>query len=205
MPRPLVPEGASFTFADFFKLRVDAREVVAHFGCTMVVKPCELPHKELDREALAAMKSRMEQDLPFVSLTSETARREFLIAPVIMEAVHHTHAHVQVEYPLEVDEQLKGTVDYFLRAPQGEMLVVEAKQGDLQRGFNQLAVELIALDRWLEETEPKTLWGAVSMGDAWRFGFLDREAALLTQDLHLYPVPDDLERLLGILVAILGG
>jgi hypothetical protein len=62
------------------------------------------------------------------------------------------------------------------------MLVVEAKQGDLQRGFNQLAVELIALDRWMEEEpEPTTLWGAVSVGDVWRFGFLERKERRLAQ------------------------
>ncbi len=205
MPRPLIPEGSSFTFADYFKLSADAYEVAGHFGYTFSTKPCDLPSRELDSAALSAMKRRLEQDLPFVSLTSETARREFLIAPVLIEAVHYTQARIRVEVPIEVDDQLKGTLDYLLRGQRGEILVVEAKQGDLQRGFNQLAVELIALDRWTEEAEPETLWGAVSMGDVWRFGFLEREAKHLTQDLHLYRVPEDLGTLLGSLVGILSG
>ncbi len=46
-------------------------------------------------------------------------------------------------------------------------------------------------------------WETPSLGDAWRFGFLDRGREHLTQDLRLYTVPDDLERLVGTLVAIL--
>ena len=207
MHRPLIAEGATLIFADYFKLVADAKEVVGHFGYSLKVKPCDLPGKEIDSEAVRLLKRRLEQNLPHIGLTNETARREFLIAPVLFEAVEHTHADLRVEYPIEVDSQLKGTLDYLLRAPRGEMLVVEAKQGDLQRGFNQLAVELIALDRWLvgEEVEPDRLWGAVSMGDIWRFGFLDRREKSLTQDLHHYGVPEDLERLVGILVAILAG
>ncbi len=61
------------------------------------------------------------------------------------------------------------------------------------------------MDQWIEEPDPEPLWGAVSMGDAWRFGFLKRQEKHLTQDLNLYRVPQDLERLVGTLVAILTG
>lgn len=206
MRRSIVPEKTPLTFADYFKLTADAEELVGHFGYSLAVRPCELPGRVLDTEDVRALKRRLEEYIPYVSLTTETARREFLIAPVLFQAVEHTHARLRVEYPLEVDDQLKGTVDYFLEAPKGEMLVVEAKQGDLQRGFNQLAVELIALDRWTAgEDGPETLWGAVSLGDVWRFGFLERQDKRLTQDLNHFGVPEDLERLLGILVAVLLG
>ncbi len=198
-----IPEEVSFTFADYSELSADVEDVASHFGLGLTVKACDLPFKDVDGESVRQLKRRLLEDLPFVSLTNETARREFLIAPVLFEAVHHTHARIRVEYALEVDNQLKGTLDYLLRSPRGKLLVVEAKQGDLQRGFNQLTVELVALDRWLEDDEAEILWGVVSMGDAWRFGFLDRGSEHLTQDLRLYTVPDDLERLVGTLVAIL--
>ncbi len=202
MRKPLVPAGASLTFADYFEITADAEDVAAHFGYSFTAEPCTLPTKNLESDHIAVMKTRLEQDLPFVSLTNEVARREFLIAPVLFEAVHHAHARVRLEYPVEVNQQLKGTLDYFLTA-RNNILVVEAQQGDLQRGFNQLAVELIAVDQWIEEPDPETVWGAVSMGDVWRFGFLRRQEKHLTQDLNLYSVPQDLERLVGTLVAIL--
>jgi hypothetical protein len=134
-------------------------------------------------------------------LNNETARREFLIAPILLEVVHYTHARIKVEFPLVVNEQLQGTLDYYLQA-QSNLLIIEAKNADLQRGFTQLAAELVAIDQWLESEQP-LLYGAVSIGNVWQFGVLDRAAKHVTQDLNLYRVPADLEELLGILVAVL--
>jgi len=33
------------------------------------------------------------------------------------------------------------------------VIILEAKNGDLERGFNQLAVELIALDKYIESDQ----------------------------------------------------
>ncbi len=202
MKDPILPD-QPYTFADYFKLNAEIEDVLAHFGYSVEVAGCDLPHHEIQGEDLAEMQSRLEEGLPYVSLTSEVARREFLIAPVVFEAVRRTHAKVKVEYPLDVGPQLKGTLDYFLHAHH-HVLVIEAKQGDLQRGFTQLAVELIALNQWLGDEEAgDRLYGAVSMGNAWQFGILEREAKRIVQDLHLLPIPAELAKLLGILVAIL--
>jgi hypothetical protein len=96
---------------------------------------------------------------------------------------------------------LNGDLDYYLEADHG-MLVVEAKQADLTRGFTQLAVELIALDQWVESSDP-LLYGAVTTGEIWLFGCLDRAARQVTQDVKLYRVPADLEPLMRILLGIL--
>lgn len=85
---------------------------------------------------------------------------------------------------------------------QHNVLVVEAKQADLTRGFTQLAAELIALDRWVESEDP-ILYGAVTTGDIWQFGSFHRQQRVVTQDLMLYRVPTDLEMLMQILVGIL--
>jgi hypothetical protein len=88
--------------------------------------------------------------------------------------------------------------DYYLQS-QHNVLVVEAKQADITRGFTQLAAELIALDSWVESDEP-ILYGAVTTGDIWQFGSFHREKRVVTQDLMLYRVPTDLEVLMQILV-----
>jgi hypothetical protein len=92
-------------------------------------------------------------------------------------------------------------LDYYLYADH-KLLVVEAKNADLARGFTQLAVELIALNEWSDSDTP-ILQGAVSTGDVWQFGLLNRQDKQITQDLNLYRVPADLEELLRILVASL--
>jgi hypothetical protein len=101
-----------------------------------------------------------------------------------------------------VSEQLKGTLDYYLHT-QTNLLIIEAKNADLARGFTQLAVELIALEQWTDGQQPR-LYGAVSTGDIWQFGVLHRELQTIEQDLNLYRVPADLEDLFRILVALLG-
>lgn len=201
MQRPLIPEGGTSTFADYFRLNVDVEDVLAYFAYTFRAQLCVLPCTTLPLERLAELKARLEEALPYISLTSAAARREFLIAPVLLEVIHYTHAKIRVEFPLEVTAQLRGTLDYYLQT-ETNLLIIEAKNADLQRGFTQLAVELIALDKWLD---PHTamLYGAVSMGNIWQFGLLDRQAQHVTQDLNLYRVPADLDDLLHILVAIL--
>jgi len=66
----------------------------------------------------------------------------------------------------------------------------------------QLAIELIALDQWID-SEQSVLQGAISTGNIWQFGQFDRQSREVTQDLDLYRVPADLENLLQILVRIL--
>ena len=92
-------------------------------------------------------------------------------------------------------------LDYLLQNS-GNFLVVEAKDENLQRGFTQLAVELIALDQWQENPNP-LVYGAVSIGNVWQFGVLDREMKTITQDINLFRVPADLHTLLQVLTAIL--
>lgn len=105
---------------------------------------------------------------------------------------------LDVEYPVAVSNQLKGTLDYLLQNHQ-IFLVIEAKNEDLERGFVQLATELIALDQWVESDQP-LMRGAISTGNIWQFGQFDRQSRTITQDLDLYRVPADLEDLLRILI-----
>ncbi len=147
----------------------------------------------------AAKGDRIERTLPRVSLTSETARRETLVAPLLLEvATYYCDCQLRIEYPLAVTKWLKGYLDYLLRANQS-LLVVEAKNDDITRGFTQLSVELIALS--LVDEQPLH-YGAVTIGDVWRFGVLDVAAQQIIEDISIYSLPNDLEALMTILVGI---
>jgi len=202
MPKaPIIQPDQSYTFADYFKLNFAPRDILSCFGVTLQKRAIAFaPYAgELDR--LESLQQRLEESLPQLSLTSEAARREFLIAPVLTDVLHYTQALLNVEYPIAVSNQLKGSLDYFLQT-EVTVLVIEAKNEDLERGFLQLAVELIALDQWIESDQP-VLPGAVSTGSIWQFGWFDRRRRHVTQDLNLYRVPADLEALLRILVGLL--
>lgn len=179
----------------------EPEDILAEFGYTLQRSILTPPQSTAPLDRLEDLKARIQESLPYISLTSEAARRELLIAPILLDVVHYTHAQLRIEYPLTVSDRLKGSLDYYLYSV-GKLLVVEAKNADLARGFTQLAVELIALDQWIESPQ-SILQGAVSTGDIWQFGLLHREQKQIQQGLTLYRVPDDLENLMRILVKIL--
>jgi len=197
----IIQPDQSYTFADYFKLNFAPQDILAHFGLALQRQSLRFTPYPGVLNRLTDLKTRIEESLPRLSLTSEMARREFLIAPVLMDVLHYTQATLNVEYPVAVSHQLKGSLDYLLQNHQ-TLLVIEAKNEDLERGFLQLAIELIALEQWLDPDQP-ILYGAVSTGNIWQFGQFDRQQRQVTQDLNLYRVPADLEALLRILVNLL--
>lgn len=204
MAKPSILEsGQSYTFRSYFEMTHEPEDILAELGCSLRRRSVTLPKSDATLEHLADLKESLQRRLPYVSLTSETARREVLIAPVVLALIDYTQAQLRIEYAINVSTQLKGSLDYYLQT-QKNLLIIEAKHADLARGFTQLAVELIALNQWTDSTEP-LLYGAVSTGDVWQFGVLHRQEQRVEQDLNLYRVPADLEDLFRILVAILRG
>ena len=119
----------------------------------------------------------------------EAARREFYIGPLLFTVLDQTKFRLSIEYKIP-GTRLKGDLDYLLRG-QNNVVVVEAKRADMERGFTQLSAEMIALADYLPNDTP-FIHGAVTTGDLWRFGILDRQRRLITKDLDNYLLPRDL-------------
>lgn len=197
----ILQEGQSYTFRSYFELPYEADEILAELNYSLVKSRLSLPKTTKALENLSEIQHKLEDILPFVSLSNETARRETLVSPILLEIVHHCHCQLRIEYPLKVNDWLKGSLDYLLRST-NNLLVIEAKNDDLTRGFTQLAVELIAL---AEIEENNICYGAVTMGDVWRFGKLNKTEQQITQDINLFKIPDDIKDLGKVLVGILEG
>lgn len=197
----ILQEGQSYTFRSYFELPYEADDILAEFDYSLVKSRLSLPQTTQPLDRLPELKQRIEDTLPFISLSNETARRETLVSPVLLEAIRYCHCQMRIEYPLNINNWLKGNLDYLLRSTH-KLLTIEANNDDLTRGFTQLAVELIALSHIEEQA---VLYGAVTMGDVWRFGKLDRDLKQVIQDLNLFKVPDDLDPLLKSLLGILQG
>ncbi|MEM8641687.1 MAG: hypothetical protein AAGG51_23150 [Cyanobacteria bacterium P01_G01_bin.54] len=201
--RPKILKGdRTYTFTDYFRLRFAPADILAELGLSLQRQPLNLGQYGGELAALAPLHQRITETLPHVSLTSEMARREMLISPIIIELIRITGADLNIEYAIEVNDYLKGDLDYYLSTNQA-LLILAAKQADLTRGFTQLAVELLALHRWRGSPENQILTGAVSTGDVWQFGQYDSGSNVITQDLKLWRVPDDLDGLFRILVQLL--
>jgi hypothetical protein len=195
----LLNPNQAYTFSKIFELQIEPDDLVTEFGYTLERTRLNLPQYSGELDRVEELRSRIEEVLPYVSLTTETSRREILISQVILDLVHYTKAQLRIEYPIKVTEQLQGYLDYLLRT-QSEILVIEAKREDLTYGFTQLAAEMIALDQWEKTSTESTLLGAVTTGSIWKFGRLNRATKHIEEGLDSYRVPEDIEPLMRILV-----
>lgn len=148
----------------------------------------------------AELQQRITETLPYLELDTPGARREFLIAPVLLALAARIRVAPQRNYN---QYELQSVPDYLLKG-KANLLIVEAKGGYPGSSFSQLCAQLIALDKW-RHAYGDTIYGAMSLGSLWQFGVLHRKEKRIVQDLHLYRVPEDLPDLLCILVGILDG
>jgi len=189
----------SYSFAKYFELPFSPKDVLLDLDCDLVRASLDLPQSPLPPERIEALRIQIEQRLSVVSSRSELARRETLITPILFDICIHAQIELNIEYPVRVNNWLKGTLNYYL--DDLGILIVEAKQADLDRGFLQLAVEMIAIDQWTMNSRP-TLYGAVTNGEDWKFGTFDRQSRQITEDRKLYRIPEELAILTQILAAI---
>lgn len=133
------------SFYDYFETKAEPAAVLAGFGYSLDAQKLTLPHyggKVFWAQMLAA---EIERLIPRIALTSEMAKREFLIAPLLRQLALHFDVTIHPEFSVEVSDTLKGSLDYLLEGREN-LIVIEAKQGDMFRGFRQLAAEMVAVD-----------------------------------------------------------
>ncbi len=201
-PKVLIP-GQSYSFSNYFSLAFSPEDILADLGCTLERQRLVLPHYDGALPCYEFLSNYLERNLTHVNPISEIARREVMVAPTLLEICSQVDARLNIEYPIVVNDWLRGNLDYYLAATEN-LLVIEAKQSDLGKGFTQLAVELIAIDQWTDLDVPY-LYGAVTTGEIWKFGKFHRSERKVIEDRNLYRIPNELEELLQILVAILVG
>jgi hypothetical protein len=199
MVKPLILDPtASYSFSQYGALPFDTADILAEFGVAFQSTALPLPEQQpLDPTPLA---QELQENLALVDPSSEIARRESLIFPVLKTVCKFIQCPLKIEYGIRVSDRLKGNVDYFIPAHQN-LVIIEAKNADLAKGFTQLAVELIALAQWMDGPGD-CLYGAVTTGDTWKFGLFDRQKRLIEKDINTYGVPNDLAKVLGILFGI---
>ncbi len=203
MTGKIFTEGKKYSFSDYCEMGKPEDEIINSLGYSFSVQEIHLPQStEIDREVTENLRSLYYAIIPKVSVSSESAKRELMIAPILHGILKTTDARLNMEYPVEVNEKLGGVLDYLLRSKQ-QIIVVEAKKGDLEKGFKQLAAEMIAVDIYNESDSPEQIYGAVSIGEVWRFAVLEREKKHMMKDIHTFRFPEDLESIFSILKGIL--
>lgn len=203
MSKVIFKPDKKYTFSDYFDFTYPTEEIAAAFGYSFSTKVLDLPVATgINKHTIIALQDSFYEILPKIILNSEIAKRDFMIAPVLWEVIRHVKAKINVEYQIDIDDRLSGSLDYLIRSHQ-EIIVIEAKKGDIDKGFNQLTAEMIALDKYEENALPDSLYGAVSIGELWRFGILDRKEKNIHRDLHTYRVPEDIEKVFSVILGVL--
>ncbi|MCA6604057.1 MAG: hypothetical protein IM531_06130 [Pseudanabaena sp. M090S1SP1A06QC] len=183
---------------------VEVQDLVKEFGYSFERKWLNLPQYtgELDRSPQT--QERIEEILPYVSLTSDRAKREILVSPIIRDLIHYTKAKVRIEYPIQTTEKSQQILDYFIKSNQCTVITF-AKGADTDFGMTELIASLIALDRWLEDPPQTNLIGAVTTGRTWEFARLNRQSKHIEQGLEMYDFFKNFDALMRILVQVVTG
>ena len=161
----------------------------------------------------ASLEAALTRQLPLASmLTTEKARSELLIAPVIFELKYLYADRIAVfsgiDFSVEPAIGLNGRCDYILaRNPQQLFLtapvclLVEAKKEDVIAGIPQCLAEMVAAQRFNRSngTAEGPIFGGVSSGVFWRFMRLDDTTASVDDVEYHIRYPD---QIFGILTAM---
>ncbi|MUG97670.1 hypothetical protein F7734_37310 [Scytonema sp. UIC 10036] len=153
----------------------------------------------------------LKETLPWaIAVSSEKARSEGIINPVLLEVKRQLQGQISVfsgeEFNVEPEAELTGFVDFlisrsseqlYIKAP--AVVLVEAKKEDLKPALGQCLAEMVAAQRFNKKKQQPilTIYGTVSSGTVWRFLKLEGQRVFI--DLTDYPLPP-VEQILGFLV-----
>lgn len=202
MQKTIFTSGKKYTFSDYFEMTAPTEDIIAALGYNYAIEKISFPQQTIiDSHIITRLNSYYDNIFTKINLNSELAKREFLIAPLLIELTQHLPIKINVEYYIYVNELLSGSLDYLLTAT-CNLIVIEAKKKDIDNGFNQLAAELIAMDNY-QESQHSEVYGAITLGDLWRFATLNRVTKIITKDIYSYTIPHDTKEILAILFSLL--
>jgi len=102
LPKVLDPQ-ESYTFSRYFDLPFAPQDILADLGCTLERTDREdLPYSEAPLEWLPILSDSPKRRLLRVNTTTEQARREALIFPVIDQICDQLNYSLNIEYALKV-------------------------------------------------------------------------------------------------------
>jgi len=146
-----------------------------------------------------------------VSINTEKARSEMIIAPVLWEVRRKFNYEISlfsgVEFNVDTQQGLNGFCDFLISLSKEQLFVsvpvitlVETKNENLKSGLAQCVAEMIAAQLFNEQQQNsiKIIYGVVTIGTIWQF--LKLENKVISIDLTEYHIKD-VKKILGILTS----
>lgn len=188
-----------FTVDDLQRLfKVTIREGTDHFSGVSPVTLSEVLRTSLNDGAPIALE-----------LSTEKARSEWIIAPILLELRRQVNGAVGlfsgVDFTVDSEQGLNGFCDWLIsrssslltiQAP--VVAIVEAKNENIRAGIPQCVAEMYAASRFnaAREVAHRFVHGVVTTGSVWRF--LRLEGSTVDLDRKEYYL-DEVDRIVGVL------
>lgn len=174
---------------------------------TAFVEAASVTLSSLLRETLA-------ESVPLaLEVSTEKARSEFIIAPVLAEVRRQLGGRISlfsgIDFTVDSEAGLRGVCDFLfslsplqlsVQAP--VIAVVEAKNENIKAGIGQCVAEMLAAQRFnaARGTPLPAIYGVVTTGSNWKF--LRLTEILVTVDQAEYTIAQP-EQIVGLLVAMI--
>jgi hypothetical protein len=154
------------------------------------------------------LSTMLAENIPLaVAISTEKARSEMIIAPVLLEIRRQVERRVSlfsgVEFSVDPDQGLNGICDYLISLSTEQLTIeepviaiVEAENDNMKAVLGQCIAEMVAaqiFNRRRKQTESR-VYGVVTTGSLWKF--LQLEGDVVTLDLREYPI-SELSRIVG--------
>ncbi|MEL6555640.1 MAG: hypothetical protein AAFQ63_19590 [Cyanobacteria bacterium J06621_11] len=158
----------------------------------------------------SALKLILADYIPLATaISTEKARAEFLIAPLLAEVRRQCDNQISLfsgnEFPVDQKRGLYGFCDYIVSASPEQFLIsapvltiVEAKKENIVGGLGQCIAAMVAAQIFnqKENRGVSTIYGAVTTGTNWKFITLTEKTASIDKTEYFI---NQLDKILGIL------
>ncbi|MES1021736.1 hypothetical protein ABN584_02380 [Gloeocapsa sp. BRSZ] len=144
------------------------------------------------------------------SISTEKARSEFLIAPLLAEVRRFLNNQISLfsgnEFNVDPSKGLQGCCDYIISGSQEQLfitapvvIIFEAKKEDIIGALGQCIAAMIAAQYFNQNqgNEVERIYGAVTTGTNWKFLILE-ETTVYIDKIEYYI--KEVEKILGILL-----
>ncbi|HEY9800933.1 MAG TPA: hypothetical protein V6D25_11285 [Leptolyngbyaceae cyanobacterium] len=144
------------------------------------------------------------------SISTEKARSEFLIAPILAEVRRLLNNQVSLfsgnEFNVDAQRGLQGFCDYIISGSKEQLyitapvtIIFEAKKEDIIGGLGQCVAAMVAAQLFNQSkgNEVERIYGSVTTGTNWKFLFL--EGTIVYIDEIEYYIKE-VDKILGILL-----
>ena len=152
----------------------------------------------------------LEENIPLaLEINTEKARSEMIIAPILIEMRKNFNRQISIfsgrDFNLDKERGLSGRCDFLISDSPRQLeiiapviILVEAKNDNLQSGIPQCVAEMVAAQIFNQQKEQTVncIYGIVTTGSLWKFMKLENNIVAIETEEHFI---GNIESILGIL------